>query len=283
MKDVDGDGKADKLFYQIKPWKNDYEGSLVITSAKGKTLWEDGWLMVKGDLEELIETEGAVTGKKVDLKSWVDKYLGGDLNYGLKHERRKLKSSELQDTEIFAIFAKYYGVTPDMTTMAKIVAGGLPGGAVAGKAGIMEVQSFTGDSRHDRFQRVLQQGTFNCNLPSTAAGIAALKIVAEGEATEYANRLGQIVRDGLSEALQRRGVEPGVAVADVPERPAHALLDEVAIIGGASLDHRQTLQECGIARVLVVRGEARHHHEAGALLKLTLLLHPFRHDRPGVR
>jgi glutamate-1-semialdehyde 2,1-aminomutase len=101
---------------------------------------------------------------------------------------------------------EYYGITPDMTTMAKIVAGGMPGGAVAGKAGIMEVQTFTGDAKHDRFQRVLQQGTFNCNLPSTAAGVAALKIVAEGEATENAARLGQVVRDGMNETLKRRSV-----------------------------------------------------------------------------
>jgi len=101
---------------------------------------------------------------------------------------------------------EYYGIIPDMTTMAKIVAGGMPGGAVAGKAEIMEMQAFTGDAKHDRFQRVLQQGTFNCNLPCTAAGIAALRIVAEGEATEYAARMGDLVRQGMSESLTRRGV-----------------------------------------------------------------------------
>jgi glutamate-1-semialdehyde 2,1-aminomutase len=100
---------------------------------------------------------------------------------------------------------QYYGITPDITTMAKIVAGGLPGGAVGGKAEIMEMQTFTGDAKHDRFERVLQQGTFNCNLPSTAAGIAALKIVAEGEATDYSNRMGQVIRDGLNDILKRRG------------------------------------------------------------------------------
>jgi glutamate-1-semialdehyde 2,1-aminomutase len=101
---------------------------------------------------------------------------------------------------------QYYGITPDMTTMAKIVAGGLPGGAVGARADVMEVQAFTGDSQHDRFQRVLQQGTFNCNLPSTAAGVAALRIVGEGEATEYCNQLGQTLRDGLNDVIQRRGV-----------------------------------------------------------------------------
>jgi glutamate-1-semialdehyde 2,1-aminomutase len=116
-----------------------------------------------------------------------------------------------------------YGITPDMTTMAKIVAGGMPGGAVGGKAEIMEMQSFTGDAKHDRFQRVLQQGTFNCNLPSTAAGIAALKIVGEGEATDYSNRMGQVIRDGMNEVLQRRGA-PGVVYGECSA--FHVLLGE---------------------------------------------------------
>jgi len=67
LRDVDGDGKADRLVYEIRKWKNDYEGSLTITSATRKTLWEDRWLMVKGDLFELIETEGDVTGEKQNL------------------------------------------------------------------------------------------------------------------------------------------------------------------------------------------------------------------------
>jgi hypothetical protein len=111
--DVDGDGKPDKLVYQIKRWKNDYEASFYIDSAKGKDLWSDQWLMVKGDLEELIETEGEVTGKKLDLKSWVNRFLSGELNYGLKFESRKLKESELVDPEVLQTFAKFYRVTPD--------------------------------------------------------------------------------------------------------------------------------------------------------------------------
>ncbi|HSK38470.1 MAG TPA: hypothetical protein VK943_01760 [Arenibaculum sp.] len=35
-----------------------------------------------------------------------------------------------------------YGITPDLTTLAKIVAGGLPGGAVAGRADILERLDF---------------------------------------------------------------------------------------------------------------------------------------------
>jgi hypothetical protein len=110
-KDFDGDGKPDKLIYEVKPWRTDYEGALIITSANGKTLWEDHWPMAKDDLEELIETEGAVTGKKVDLKSWVEKFFEGGLNYGARFEREKLKASDVSHDELLAGFAKHYGVT----------------------------------------------------------------------------------------------------------------------------------------------------------------------------
>ncbi|HYW90633.1 MAG TPA: aminotransferase class III-fold pyridoxal phosphate-dependent enzyme, partial [Chloroflexota bacterium] len=53
-----------------------------------------------------------------------------------------------------------YGVTPDVTTLAKIVAGGLPGGAVVGRRDVLDVQTFKGELHRDRFERVLQQGTF---------------------------------------------------------------------------------------------------------------------------
>lgn len=110
-KDFDGDGKPDKLVYEVKPWRTDYEGALIITSAGGKTLWEDHWPMAKDDLDELIETEGGVTGKKVDLKSWVERFFEGGLNYGARFEREKLKASDLSDDELLGDFAKHYGVT----------------------------------------------------------------------------------------------------------------------------------------------------------------------------
>lgn len=106
-KDVDGDGRADKLVYEVKPWEKDYEGALIITSARGETLWEDHWPMAKDDLEELIETEGGVTGKKVDLNIWVAKFFSGELNYGARFERKKLKESDLWD-EYLTNFAKHY-------------------------------------------------------------------------------------------------------------------------------------------------------------------------------
>lgn len=110
-KDLNGDGKPDKLVYEIKPWEKDYEGALVITSAQGRILWEHHWPMAKGDLEELIETEGDVTGKKADLKSWVEKFFGGGLNYGARFAEEKLEAADLRDEEQLAHAAKRHGVT----------------------------------------------------------------------------------------------------------------------------------------------------------------------------
>src|ERR687886_2610387 len=103
-----------------------------------------------------------------------------------------------------------YGVTPDLTTLAKIVAGGLPGGAVAGKREILEVQTFKGELHKDRFERVLQQGTFNANPLSAAAGLACLKLVAEGWPNEQADQAGEQLRRGLWDAVERRGVAGAV-------------------------------------------------------------------------
>jgi len=103
-----------------------------------------------------------------------------------------------------------YGVTPEVTTLAKIVAGGLPGGAVVGKREVLDVQTFKGELHRDRFERVLQQGTFNANPLSAAAGFACLQIVAEGWATQQSGEAGEQLRSGLREVMAKRGVAGAV-------------------------------------------------------------------------
>lgn len=83
----------------------------------------------------------------------------------------------------------YFDVTPDLTTLAKILAGGLPGGAVAGRADIMALLDLSGDPQVNHFQRMSHPGTFNGNPLSAAAGIAALEIAATGKPQEWSGSL----------------------------------------------------------------------------------------------
>ncbi|HXG17002.1 MAG TPA: aminotransferase class III-fold pyridoxal phosphate-dependent enzyme [Calidithermus sp.] len=108
---------------------------------------------------------------------------------------------------------QYYGVTPDLTTLAKIVAGGLPGGAVCGRRDVMERLAFRGDATWDRTERVAHAGTFNANPLSAAAGIATLELCADASLQERANKLGDLLRQGLAEAMKRVGV-PGTCYGE---------------------------------------------------------------------
>lgn len=99
-----------------------------------------------------------------------------------------------------------YGVTPDLACLAKVLAGGMPGGAVVGRADVMRLFDHTGDAHHDRHARVLHLGTFNAAPPSAAAGIIALRRIASGEPIERANRLADQLRAAFNDVLDRLGV-----------------------------------------------------------------------------
>ena len=99
-----------------------------------------------------------------------------------------------------------FGIDTDLTSLAKVLTGGLPGGALAGKDEFMEKMTITGDSHRDRFERVSHQGTFNGNPYCAATGIAALKIVATGEIQAHADKMAERLRNGLSEIMDRREV-----------------------------------------------------------------------------
>lgn len=71
---------------------------------------------------------------------------------------------------------QYYGVTPDMTTLGKIVGGGMPLAVYGGKKEIMECVAPLGS--------VYQAGTLSGNPTAVSAGIAALKLL-ENNASVY--------------------------------------------------------------------------------------------------
>jgi glutamate-1-semialdehyde 2,1-aminomutase len=98
------------------------------------------------------------------------------------------------------------GIVPDLCTLAKILTGGLPGGAVAGKDEVMQVMAQTGDPDHDRFRRVSHGGTFNANPYCAATGNAALRIVATGEMQAQADRMAERLRQGLRDIINRQEI-----------------------------------------------------------------------------
>lgn len=105
---------------------------------------------------------------------------------------------------------EYFNVIPDMTTLAKVMAGGLNGGAVVGRKAIMEVFEPKADPTWSRYQMVPHPGTFNANPLSAAAGIAALNIISTGEPTKHAQEMTDMLMNSMNETLQRRSV-PGCA------------------------------------------------------------------------
>jgi glutamate-1-semialdehyde 2,1-aminomutase len=97
------------------------------------------------------------------------------------------------------------GVTPDLTCLAKIVAGGFPGGVVAGRADLLDLLSVQAGSRY-----IVHHGTFNANPLSAAAGITALSMIAAPDAAGQV--YGQIearanqLRSGFNQALAGAGL-----------------------------------------------------------------------------
>ena len=91
-------------------------------------------------------------------------------------------------------FQGYCEIVPDMTTLAKVLAGGLPGGCLAGRADLMDALAF-GNSLG---QKMKHPGTYNANPLSASAGIAALQLVATGEPSNKANAIAEKLRRELN-------------------------------------------------------------------------------------
>jgi glutamate-1-semialdehyde 2,1-aminomutase len=90
------------------------------------------------------------------------------------------------------------GIRPDLSLFGKVMAGGLPGGALGGRRDLMELLATT----------IAHPGTFNANPLTAAAGIATLDVCA-GEAPQRAATQAALrLESGWREVLRRRDV-PG--------------------------------------------------------------------------
>ena len=91
-----------------------------------------------------------------------------------------------------------YGVRPDLTTLGKVVGGGLPVGAVGGPAELLERLAPTGP--------VYQAGTLSGNPLAMAAGAAQLRVLQRDDPYGELERRARRVVDGMVEAARERGL-----------------------------------------------------------------------------
>ena len=106
---------------------------------------------------------------------------------------------------------EYYGVVPDLAALGKIIGGGYPLAAVAGRSEIMSYFS-----RPDaRGVPVAQVGTLNGNPIAAAAGLATLEILRRPGSYERLEEVGQRLRDQLQATLREHEV-PGQVLGEGP-------------------------------------------------------------------
>lgn len=93
-----------------------------------------------------------------------------------------------------------WGISPDLTALGKIIGGGFPVGAVGGRAEVMAVFDPT------RGKPALPHGgTFTANPVTMRAGLAAMRALSP-ESFAHLDRLGALLRSGISASLDRHGL-----------------------------------------------------------------------------
>jgi glutamate-1-semialdehyde 2,1-aminomutase len=91
-----------------------------------------------------------------------------------------------------------FGITPDLTTLGKYLAGGFTFGAFGGRADVMDAFDTTGPLGH--------AGTFNNNVVSMSAGVATLSEVLTADVLSETNRRGERLRGELDATFRHHGL-----------------------------------------------------------------------------
>lgn len=156
------------------------------------------------------------------------------------------------------------GIVPDLCSLAKILTGGLPGGAVAGRDEVMQIVARTGDQHRDRFQRVSHGGTFNANPYCAATGNAALKIAATGEMQNQADRMAERMRQGLRKLIDRHGV-PACVYGESSTFHVYFGARSIDGLDANTLKNVPAALESGLRQALQVRGVDLMSRSSGVL------------------
>lgn len=102
---------------------------------------------------------------------------------------------------------EHYGVTPDLATYGKIIGGGYPVAAVAGRA---EILNLADNTRKGQPDYVYLTGTLSGNPVGCAAGVATLKVLKGKDLYPRIHRLTEKMRAGLKEMLSGAGLQAQV-------------------------------------------------------------------------
>ena len=145
-----------------------------------------------------------------------------------------------------------YGVIPDLATYGKVIGGGYPVSAVAGKAEIMELSS---PRRAGRADYVYFSGTLNGNAVGAAAGLATLQVLERAGTYEQLRANGDYMRSRLK-AITRDVGRPAQILGSGP-------VFGVLFTSADVVDHRTSLTsdralERALQQELLRRGVMTH-------------------------
>ncbi len=127
---------------------------------------------------------------------------------------------------------EYYGVTPDICTLGKIIGGGFPLAAVAGRADMMK-HFDRAAAGEDGF--LMQVGTLSGNPVAATAGLATLQVLREPGAYEGVFATGRSLMDGLTGLIHDAGI-PAQVVGD-------AVMFDVVYADGDMRDYRAIFRQ----------------------------------------
>tara|TARA_B110000196_G_scaffold190800_1_gene163510 strand:- start:3341 stop:4687 length:1347 start_codon:yes stop_codon:yes gene_type:complete len=163
---------------------NNFYESLVILPPNDENMLREA--LAKNDIAAvIIEPTGAHWGSDPIHKKFLE---------AIRTETAKFGTLFIMDEVITGFRVspggtqEKYNIIPDLSTHAKILAGGFPGGCVAGKSEIMDILELReSDESWNKEQRIAHQGTYNANPISAAAGSKTLDLIKNGVHTQIAD------------------------------------------------------------------------------------------------
>ena len=100
---------------------------------------------------------------------------------------------------------EYFGVTPDLVCLGKIIGGGFAIGGYGGKREIMDKVVTPKTGLWNLSEQIFQSGCFSGNPISMVAGLAVLKELEKGEAYPHINSIAEKLQKGITEIGERLG------------------------------------------------------------------------------